>query len=88
MTINPQIKRRAVIKIRRTDTLKVKPEVEALDGMTINVTYGWHFEDHDTSIYRGEVAWMINEPNFPLGWIASGDLQFQEIELTNAAQDN
>jgi len=66
---------RARVRIRRA--LPVKPEAEVLDGTEVEVSAGWPIEDDETrgGLYAGEWA-MILPLGAPVGWIASGDLEF------------
>ena len=65
------------VNIRRNGifTDRVKLEAEALDGKILDFHYGWMIEDDETTIYKGETAWILDNWNgkTPL-WIASGDL--------------
>ncbi|MBY5821501.1 hypothetical protein [Rhizobium leguminosarum] len=62
------------LKLRRDLGFEVHPEAEPFDGMRFRVRTGWRIEDDD-SRYPGEYAMLVDfDQNWPLGFIASGDL--------------
>lgn len=75
--IKPYAQYRATIKIRRGEGWDVKPEAEEVDGMTLTFRSGYPLEGEDHSdLYTGEWAMIPNMKlrEFPVSWIASGDL--------------
>jgi len=77
---------RARVRIRR-GILPVKPEAEPLDGREVEVEAGWplmndgQIDETRGGIYRDEWA-MLLPRDWPLLWIASGDLEFLGGELS------
>ncbi len=67
----------AVIKIRSGGKFVPRLDVMKFNGPKVKVHVAWPIEDHETSIYQGEFACVIDnidgEP-FPRSWLASGDL--------------
>ena len=78
--------RRVRVRIRRTrpdgSPWPVKREAEILDGLELDLEYGWVIENDDRR-YPGEVAWLLRGdevarrglPDTVPIWLPSGDLE-------------
>ena len=72
---------KATLRFRRGEGWNVKPELEAWDGKEITVRYGFKLDKEDTSLYVGEIAYVVMDEDWPSGWVASGDLEIEYAEV-------
>ena len=64
---------KAKISVRTGGNWLPKPEALTDNGEVIDVYEGWKIE---SGMYEGEIAWVVVDKDYPLLWIASGDLEF------------